>query len=420
MSYSGDIALSNTFDLTIKNNSSSRQEVSMFELGSSNPNRILANPTISLSTPQSFDVLGTPTTVEYWDLQNNILSLNGNNEVVIASPFTFRISKFGSSLDITGLGGTTLSEILETINEDLASSGAFGKYARIQLAPIYSSGKSRIKSNRLLISIMYYTADPITGINDGTYFTGDPNDISNPQKFHSFSMIGLPNPNPILTLRFMNTEMVITNANGSISLPNNAGIPYNQILESQNGQVLDIKSMRIDAFSNTGVNQPAIISQLSEPLSFVKLDANDNKLEYNKIPTIDPYQFQNTIDYINMKTKADTFALDGNTSFNTGIQANTTIRLTCAYTQLPNLTATSEYAKEYEQKQEDNINEQIEENDTRRNYQLQVPDGTIKGIEEENARQEDLEKKKTHWTKNLSLQAKNLSFCWVYSLSQTY
>ena len=65
--------------------------------------------------------------------------------------------------------------------------------------------------------------------------------------------------------------MVITNANGSISLPNNAGIPYNQILESQNGQVLDIKSMRIDAFSNTGVNQPAIISQLSEPLSFVKL-----------------------------------------------------------------------------------------------------------------------------------------------------
>jgi hypothetical protein len=418
MSYSGDIALSNTFDLTIKNNSSSRQEVSMFELGSSNPNRILANPTISLSTPQSFDVLGTPTTVEYWDLQNNILSVNGDNEIEIASSFTFRIGKFGSNLDVTGLGGTTLSEILETINGELASSGAFGKYARIQLAPIYG-GKGLFKG-RLLISIMYYTADPITGINDGTYFTGDPNDISNPQKFHSFRMIGLPNPNPITSLRFMNTEMVITNANGSISLPNNAGIPYNQILESQNGQVLDIKSMRIDAFSNTGVNKSALISQLSEPLSFVKLDANDNRLEYNKIPTIDPYQFQNTIDYINMKTKADTYALDGNTSFNTGIQANTTIRLTCAYTQLTNLTATSEYAKEYEQKQEDNIKEQIEENDTRRNYQLQVPDGTIKGIEEENARQEDLEKKKTYWTKNLSLQAKNLSFCWVYSLSQTY
>ena len=419
MSYSGDIALSNTFDLTIKNNSSSRQEVSMFELGSSNPNRILANPTISLSIPQSFDVLGNPTTVEYWDLQNNILSLNGDNEIEIASSFTFRIGKFGSNLDVAGLGGTTLSKILEKINGDLEFSGAFGKYARIQLAPIYDN-RGFLKIDRLLISIMYYTADPITGIDDGTYFTGDPNDINNPQKFHSFRMLGLPNPNPITSLRFMNTEMVITNANGSISLPNNAGIPYNQILESQNGQVLDIKSMRIDAFSNTGLNKPAIISQLSEPLSFVKLDSNDNKLEYNKIPTIDPYQFQNTIDYINMKTKADTYALDGNTSFNTGIQANTTMRLTCAYTQLTNLTATSEYAKEYEQKQEDNITEQIEENDTRRNYQLQVPDGTIKGIEEENTRQEDLEKKKTYWTKNLSLQAKNLSFCWAYSLSQTY
>ena len=317
------------------------------------------------------------------------------------------------------MGGTTLTKILEKINSDLASSGAFGKYARIQLAPVYSA-RGSFFNDRLLLSIFYYTADPITGINDGNYFIGDPNDITNPQKFHAVRLLGLPNPTAILTLRFMNTQMEITNEDGSISLPNNAGIPYSEILESQNGQVLDIKSMRIDAFSNTGLNKSAVISQLSEPLSFVKLDANDNKLEYNKIPTIDPYQFQNTIDYINMKTKADTYALDGNTSFNTGIQANTTMRLTCAYTQLTNLTATSEYAKEYEQKQENKIQEQIEENDTRRNYQLQVPDGTIKGIEEENTRQEDLEKKKTHWTKNLSLQAKNLSFCWVYSLSQTY
>lgn len=418
MSYSGDIALSNTFDLTIRNNSSSRQEVSMFELGSSNPNRILSNPTISVALPQSFDVAGVPTLVEYWDLENSILTLNGDNEVFIASAFTFRTSKFGSSIDSVFLGGSTLSEIIEKINLDLASSGTF-KYMRIQLAPVYSA-RGSFFNDRLMLSVFYYTADPITGIDDGNYFIGDPNVSANPQLMHSVRLLGLPNPTVLLNIKFMNAENVISNKDGSISLPNNAGIPYSEILESQNGQVLDIKSMRIDAFSNSGLNKSAIISQLSEPLSFVKLDANDNRLEYNKIPTIDPYQFQNTIDYINMKTKADTYALDGNTSFNTGIEANTTIRLTCAYTQLTNLTATSEYAKEYEQKQENKIQEQIEENDTRRNYQLQVPDGTIKGIEEENARQEDLEKKKTYWTKNLSLQAKNLSFCWVYSLSQTY
>ena len=121
-----------------------------------------------------------------------------------------------------------------------------------------------------------------------------------------------------------------------------------------------------------------------------------------------------------MKTKADTYALDGNTAFSTGIQPNSTIRLTCAYTQITNLTATSKYAQEYEQKQADNITNQIEENDSRRNYKLQIPDGTIKGIEEENLRQqkeEELKKKKTYWKKNLSLQAKNLSLCWVYSIS---
>jgi len=410
MSYSGDIALSNTFDLTIKNNSSSRKEISMFELGSANPNRILANPTIVVSQPNSIS--------DYWDLNNNILSLNGNNEVVIASPFTFRISKFGASLDVTGMGGgAKLSDNVDAINVRLSLSSTFGKWVRIQLAPYYTR-QGVFRDDRLVISVFYFTADPITGVDDGTYFTGDPNDTLNPQLTHSFRLFGLPNPSVVNDIRSMNAVFENTNKDGSIVLPNNAGVPYPEILESQNGQVLDIKSMRIDAFSNVGLNRSAIISQLSEPLKFAKLDSNDNRLVYNKIPTIDPYQFQNTIDYINMKTKADTYALDGNTSFNTGIQANTTMRLTCAYTQLTNLTATSEYAKEYEQKQEDNINEQIEENDTRRNYQLQIPDGTIKGVEEENTRQEDLEKKKTK--PNLLYQIQNFSYCWVYSISQIY
>ena len=431
MSYSGDIALSNTFDLTIKNNSPSRQEVSMFELGSTNPNRILTSTQHISQTPNA--------QVENWFLSpiTNWIGLNSNGEVFINYQYNFDITfnLVGSSVSIgasLGGSGSTLENDLKSINNVLSGTTYISptlpsfKYLKVQLAPIYFTdpvtGSPVLDNRRLAVSVIYLTADPITGINDGEYFNGDTNP-TNTQLVNTLSinpsLVGIPS---VAISQIYNWSIAQQNLslNGAISLPDNAGTPYAEILQSQNGQVLDIKSMRIDAFSNGVPNQPNIISQLSEPLTFSKLDSNDNRLVYNKIPLVDPYQFQNTIDYINMKTKADTYALDGNTAFSTGIQPNSTIRLTCAYTQITNLTATSKYAEEYEQKQADNITNQIEENDSRRNYKLQIPDGTIKGIEEENLRQqkeEELKKKKTYWKKNLSLQAKNLSLCWVYSIS---
>ena len=175
-------------------------------------------------------------------------------------------------------------------------------------------------------------------------------------------------PNNPYSLDFVNVSN-----NGAISTPANGGVPYSEILQSQNGQVLDIKSIRIDAFSNNGIqNQSNIIAQLLEPITFGKKDADGNDLTYNKIPTVDPYQYQNTIDYIDMKTKADTFALDGGTYIETGISPNTTMRLTCCYTQIPNLTLGTEYEKEMEEKQLENIKKAKERGDKKKNIKVET------------------------------------------------
>ena len=209
---------------------------------------------------------------------------------------------------------------------------------------------------------------------------------------------------------------------GAVQVVVGQGTPYNEILESQNGQVLDIKTMRVDAFNSLG--NPAVPfyqdKQLLAPLRFSKKDATGNDLVYNKIPTIDPYQFQKCVDFIDMKTKADTFALDGTTKFALNIQPYTTMRLSCNYVSITNLIADTEYSAEIVAKEKEAILKQKEAGDNSRTYNLKVPDKTLKEIEQQNIiynqQQQDqlkkLEKKKTNYYIHLPLHQKNL-WSWV-------
>ena len=284
----------------------------------------------------------------------------------------------------------TLEEDLVIINNFLGglvqNAGLFNpilsytRWLRLQLAPLYINvnGQAVLNDSELDVTATYLTSDPITGESNGyfnpTLYKTGIQGINNEQLFSSLIANGatfsFPNqlPNNPYSLDFVNVSN-----NGAISTPANGGVPYSEILQSQNGQVLDIKSIRIDAFSNNGIqNQSNIIAQLLEPITFGKKDADGNDLTYNKIPTVDPYQYQNTIDYIDMKTKADTFALDGGTYIETGISPNTTMRLTCCYTQIPNLTLGTEYEKEMEQKQLENIKKAKERGDKKKNIKVET------------------------------------------------
>ena len=419
MSYSGDIALSNTFEIIIRNNTSKRQVVSMFEQGSDDPNRILTQQTNVAREPNAVN--------QFWDLGFDLLDENADNSKPPTLTENFDVSLGVNGGNVTISPGTTnlgkpLSIFNDELNEGLAATPQT-KYLRVQLSPVYITG--RFQNYALRLSLFYYPFNPETGIVEAGYFIGDPNDPNNVQLVDNIGFIGFSGGQPDTFQIATNTYTSISenvSSNGAISLPVVAGIPYEQILESQSGQVLDIKSMRIDAVGSAGDGsntQNDITNQLLEPLKFNKKDAQGNDLVYNKIPTIDPFQFQNTIDYINMKTKADTFALDGTTSFETGISPNTQMRLTCAYTQLTNFTAGSVIAQEEERRQEQKIEQSIKEGDSSRTYKLDLPNSVVSGIEADNKRFDDLEKKKILSNGNLYFQTQSSLCCWDWCSSQT-
>ncbi|HBY69847.1 MAG TPA: hypothetical protein DEG69_20150, partial [Flavobacteriaceae bacterium] len=93
-----------------------------------------------------------------------------------------------------------------------------------------------------------------------------------------------------------------------------------------------------------------------------------------------------------MKTKADTFSLDGTTRFTSKVQPYTSMRLSFEYTQITNLIADTTYAKEQEEKQGQVIAERREEGDSRRTYKADIPIKVLENIEKENKEFSDLEK----------------------------
>ena len=414
MSYAGDIAVSNTFEIVIRNNTAQRQEVQLFEQGSNNPNRILDTPITIQRQPNDIS--------EYWDLGGKWINVSQYPEKVTFKP-TFEINyglNTGVGTTIIPVLNTPLSEVVEALNSSFKAV-PLTKYFRIQLNPVVVTG--RPVETRLQVNLFYYPFDPETGEVSAGYYDGDPLKLLDFIEFvNSSDPVNYPDTTLSNTNLYPLQEESVT-INGSISLPDIAGIPYSQILESQSGQVLDIKSMRVDAIGSNGdgTNTPNdTISQLLEPLTFNKKDADGNALVYNKIPTIDPFQFQNTIDYINMRTKADTFALDGTTAFETGISPNTTLRLTCAYTQLTNFTAGSRIAQEIEARQEKVIEDSIKEGDSSRTYKLDLPNSVVKGLQQDNKEFDELEKKKIISNRNLSLPIQNFLWCWDWYTSHTY
>ena len=394
MSYSGDININNSFEITLKNNTSVKQRFAMFELGSDDANAITLKNDIVSATPNTIYPNG-------FDLgSNTALTINPtNNEVRINFDFQIQVGINASVNTVTGLGNSTLQEVVDTFNETIALVPS-AKYLRINLAPRIILG--RLSTRFLQFSATYLEANPDDPSDTAGYFTGDPNDSSNGMLLDYISFQGWVgvSPPPVTSFASINlfpAKVTQTTNNGAIEVVATSGTPYNQILESQNGQVLDIKSMRIDALPSIptqGGLDTFIDAQLLTPLKFIKNDAKGDDLEYHKIPTIDPYQFQKSIDFINMETKADTFALDGTTKFVSEVQPYTSLRLSCEYTSITNFMADSSYAIAQEEKQAQTIEQRREDGDNARTYKAEIPIKVLEEIERDNKRFDDIEKKK--------------------------
>ena len=433
MSFDKDVNIDNSFNIALENPTQSVQRVAMFELGSDDPDIILQEMVAIVNQPNAVHnswtmgfgsgVLPNPLTLDTTTSPPTITCTWDN-------AFTWNIN--GVFYSITLAPTWTLQRMSAEVN-DYVDGHPVLKYMRINFIGVLDPDNLEPTIAYLRVNITYLTKDPITGATAG-YFTGDPNDPSNPMLITDYGMTNFPPASgiadfyqsaiqtqpAIMTQTTKNSWFGVLNL-GAVQVVVGQGTPYNEILESQNGQVLDIKSMRIDAMASLG--NPAVPfyqdKQLLVPLRFSKKDATGNDLTYNKIPTIDPYQYQKCVDFIDMKTKADTFALDGTTKFALNIQPYTTMRLSCNYTSITNLIADTEYSAEMVAKEKEAIAKQKEAGDNSRTYNLKVPDDVIKGIENQNViykKQQDqlqkLEKKKTNYYIHLPLHQKNL-WCWV-------
>ena len=135
-----------------------------------------------------------------------------------------------------------------------------------------------------------------------------------------------------------------TSAVNGVLIEETQGISYEEIMRSQTGSAYDVMSMGLDlGKSPTQDNKDA---QMLTPFCFTKFDVNGNDLTYCKVPTKDPYQFQNSYGVIDMGVESDKYVLDGRTKFGYSIQPLTSVFLTYNYASINNLVFDTEFGLE--------------------------------------------------------------------------
>ena len=179
---------------------------------------------------------------------------------------------------------------------------------------------------------------------------------------------------------------VATNGSTSmVSVRDSAGLTYDEILRSQNGSVLDVRSM---GYNLLGANSPT--DQMNQCMRFDKIDVNGNSVTYYKCPVKDPYQFQNSFGIIDMGKKADIYTLDGETQFNYLLKPFTSCQITFNYAELTNLMLVpSEIAEA--QYQSEKLQELNEREDYNREVEIVTPAETEGAFSSANGEMEMVE-----------------------------
>lgn len=159
------------------------------------------------------------------------------------------------------------------------------------------------------------------------------------------------NPNSeFQTLNTLN-EVSTSSANGVIVQDAGVNVTYEEIERSQSGAVYDIRSMGLDV--GKAPTQDERDGQMLSPFCFTKYDVNGNELTYCKVPTKDPYQFQDSYGVIDMGNESDNYVLDGRTKFSYDVQPLTSVFITYNYAQLTNLLFDTKLGLEQAKKEQD-------------------------------------------------------------------
>ena len=305
--------ISESFYLQFKNTTPNRQEVDFFELGTSGSTVPLASQRANSDVPFSNLTGGTA-----WDYQGTLPTTSGqlDNDLLVADSGLslggfFLAYSDESTEDIGGAGGLisdgdSLTTILGYMNTTLLAKNSLDEGIVCEAYAYYIND-----GDELLITWSVYYNLPLASIP----FTLKQIDLFNP------SVITYAFPiSPTSVLGGTWTTGLALTPNG-IEISSQGDITYEELKESQVGN-----SYKINTINVNSQDSPQILNCLS----FDYKDANGNSKTHVVCPTVDPYQYQKSIMYIDIGE----VIFDGETNTQYAIEGNATVRLTFDYTKV--------------------------------------------------------------------------------------
>tara|TARA_Y100001972_G_scaffold129317_1_gene196668 strand:+ start:6568 stop:7860 length:1293 start_codon:yes stop_codon:yes gene_type:complete len=354
----------NSFTLRFSNSTNSRRKVILFEQGNdtafsvrkvnsvdenASQGNIITPPLIwNFYSSQPFvyreGVGGTIifSITEPIDTSNLFSQANGNLVLEVQS---------GSTLNVPILESDNINQVNDKINAEIRANGDLTNFR---------SPSGQFTEVNVFFDVSYFESFPLPQNATGTAYRGAwgvsiqyPTDMPNGTLLRTLNFPN--NVNPEFQGLDLLASQLTSSANGVVVDDSGSNVTYDEILRSQNGAVYDIISMSLD-IGSTPTSLEAK-SQMLQPLCYDKRDANGDSITYCQVPTIDPYQFQNSFSVIDMASDSDNYVLDGQTEFVYELEPLSTALLTFNYTKLTNLVGDTKMGIATMRKEQEKIKE---------------------------------------------------------------
>lgn len=373
MKKNNGLAIDNSFTLKFENTTNSVRTITLFEQGGNDPtDAIEVNSAVetqlqgNITLPaliwnfvgnQPFQYPQNPVTDP---INVDLFTANGGGTLEIIS------DNGGSKVDVTILITDTLNQVNEKLNLAIRQNADLTNF---------KSPSGQFAEVNVFFDLSYFEQFTLPQARNGAIYRNSwgvsvqyPTDLPHQLEFLNFPT----NPTPeFQTINTMNLSP-ISSANGVVVQDAGVNVTYEEIERSQSGAVYDIRSMGLDV--GKAPTQDERDGQMLSPFCFTKFDVNGNELTYCKVPTKDPYQFQDSYGIIDMGTESDNFVLDGRTKFSYDVQPLTSVFITYNYAQLTNLLFDTELGLEQAKREQEFLTKYDKKRNINRVIKLTAPE----------------------------------------------
>ena len=373
MKRNNGLAVENSFTLKFENTTNSVRTITLFEQGGNDPTDVI-EVNSGVETNLQGNITFPPLVWNFLSSQPYAYPQQPITDPVNTDLFTADASgtlvlesdNGGSSVSLAILNTDTLNQVNDKINLAIRQNADLTNF---------KSPSGQFAEVNIFFDVSYFEQFPLPQSRTAPAYRNSwgisvqyPTDLP-----HKLLQIVYPSS---ITPTFQTINNMITNpissANGVIVQDAGVNVTYEEIERSQSGAVYDIRSMGLDV--GKAPTQDERDGQMLSPFCFTKFDVNGNELTYCKVPTKDPYQFQDSYGVIDMGTESDNYVLDGRTKFGYDIQPLTSVFITYNYAQLTNLLFDTELGLEQAKKEQEFLTKYDKNRNINRVIKLTAPE----------------------------------------------